>query len=88
MKFAIGDSPIFGDHLKSMNAKSIDFSDGTGQATGAKQMHQGMDTFWLVNMKVPELRQSDTILQIFLGDATYHGPIWPVCGWMPLVTSI
>lgn len=38
----------------SVYAKSINVAQGLGDATGAEEMHQGVDSLWIVHVEIPK----------------------------------
>jgi hypothetical protein len=56
VEFAIAESTISSDHLESMHTKASDPTNRIRDASGPEEMHQSMNTFGLVHVEVPELR--------------------------------
>ena len=55
MPFAIAEITIIVDQLERVNTKTCDPANRVRQTSATEQVHQGVYTLWLVDVKVPEL---------------------------------
>lgn len=78
MEFAVSGAPRAVDELEGVNAKAGYAADGVGKTAAAKEMHQGVYTLGLVDVKVPELRTLDHLVIIANSG---NSPWWHQVGW-------
>lgn len=64
VEFAVSGAARAVDELECVNAEAGDAADRVGETAAAEEMHQGVNTLGLVDVKVPELKLLDHVVII------------------------